>query len=74
MVIEKRDVTNKKGKSRTKIDFRKMRSSQISLFHRITDDSLDDYIGGIEAENAILKDLVKEFEEVSLLPESFLVL
>jgi hypothetical protein len=36
MVIEKRDVTNRKGKSRTEINFRKMQPSQISLFHQVT--------------------------------------
>jgi hypothetical protein len=52
MVIEKRDVTNRKGKYRTEIKFRKMWLSQISLFHRVPGDSLDDSIGGIEAENS----------------------
>jgi hypothetical protein len=33
-----------------------MRSSQISRLHRETGDSLDDSIGGIEVENAKLKD------------------
>jgi hypothetical protein len=71
MVIEKRDVTNKKGKSRTEINFRKMWSSQISLFHRVTGDALDDSIGGIEAENARLKDRVKEFEEAFIATPEF---
>jgi hypothetical protein len=71
MVIEKRDVTNKKGKSRTKINFRKMNSSQISLFHRITSDSLDDSIGGIEVENARMKDRIKEFEEAFIATREF---
>ena len=30
LIIEKRDVTNKKGKYRTKINFRKMHRSRIS--------------------------------------------
>jgi hypothetical protein len=63
IVIEKRDVTNRKGKYRTEINFRKMRASQISLFHRVTGDALHDSIRGIEVENARLKDRVKEFEE-----------
>jgi hypothetical protein len=71
MVIEKRDVTNRKGKSRTEINFRKMWSSQISLFHRVTGDALDDSIGGIEAENARLKDHVKEFEEAFIATPEF---
>jgi hypothetical protein len=40
-----------------------MQLSQISLFHRVTGDALDDSIGGIEVKNARLKDRVKEFEE-----------
>jgi hypothetical protein len=71
IVIEKRDVTNKKGKSRTEINFRKMRSSQISLFHRVTGDALDDSIGGIEAENARLNDRVKELEEAFIATPEF---
>jgi hypothetical protein len=63
MLIEKRDVTNRKGKSHTKINFRKMWPSKISLFHRIVGDALNDSIGGIEEENARLKYRVKEFEE-----------
>jgi hypothetical protein len=71
MVIEKRDVTNRKGKSRTEINFRKMRSSQISLFHHVTSDALDDSIGGIEAENGRLKDHFKEFEEAFIATPEF---
>jgi hypothetical protein len=71
MVIEKKYVTNRKCKSRTEINFRKMRPSQISLFHHVTDDSLDDSIGGIKAENARLKDHVKEFEEAFIATPEF---
>jgi hypothetical protein len=71
LIIEKRDVTNKKGKSRTEINFRKMRSSQISRFHRVTGDALDDSIGGIEAENARLNDRVKELEEAFIATPEF---
>ena len=63
LVIEKRDVTNRKGKSRTDIKFRKMRSSQISSFHQVTSEILCDSIGGIEMENANLKDRLNEFEK-----------
>jgi hypothetical protein len=63
MVIEKRDVTNRKGKSCIEINFRKMWSSQNSLFHQVTGDSLHDSIGGIEEENARLKDYLNEFEQ-----------
>jgi hypothetical protein len=56
LIIEKRDVTNKKDKSRIEITFKKMRPSQISRFNRPIIDALDDSIGGIEAENARLND------------------
>jgi hypothetical protein len=71
MVIEKRDVTNRKGKSRIEINFRKMQSSQISLFYHITSDALHDSIGGIEVENARLKDRLKEFEEAFIATPEF---
>jgi hypothetical protein len=44
-----------------------MRSSQIFQLHKATRDALDDSIGVIEAENASLKDRVKELEE-ALIP------
>jgi hypothetical protein len=43
-----------------------MLSSQISRFHRVTSDALDDSIGAIEAENARLNDRVKEFKEACI--------
>jgi len=67
LIIEKRDVKNKKGKSRSKVNFANMCPSQISRLHRATEDALDDSIGGIEAENARLKDRVKELDE-ALIP------
>jgi hypothetical protein len=67
LIIEKRDVRNKKGKSRSKINLRNMQSSQISRLHQETEDDLDDSIGGSEAENAKLKDRIKELEE-ALIP------
>jgi hypothetical protein len=73
MVIEKRDVTNRKGKSRTKINFRKMRPSQISLFNRVTGDAIDDSIGGIEVENVKLKDRAKEFVEAFIATAKFAI-
>jgi hypothetical protein len=36
LIIEKRDVKNKKGKSRSEVDLANMRSSQISGLHRET--------------------------------------
>jgi hypothetical protein len=56
LIIEKRDVRNKKVKTHSKINLRNMQLSQISRIHRETRDSLDDSIGGLEAENARLKD------------------
>jgi hypothetical protein len=56
LIIEKRDVRKNKGKSRSEINLGNMQLSQISQLHRATGDDLDDSIGGIEAENAILND------------------
>jgi len=63
LIIEKRDVTDKKGKSRLEINLRDMQSSQKSWLHQETTDALDDSIGGVEAENVILNDRIKELEE-----------
>jgi hypothetical protein len=71
LIIEKRDVRNKKGKSHSEINLRNMQLSQISRLHRETVDALDDSIGGIEVENARLKDQLKELEE-ALIPIPFL--
>jgi hypothetical protein len=67
LIIEKRDVKNKKGKYRSEVDLANMQPSQISGLHRETRDALDDSIGVIEAENARLKDQIKELEE-ALIP------
>jgi hypothetical protein len=67
LIIEKRDVKNKKGKSRSEVNLRNKWPSKISQIHRETGDALDDSIGGLEAENAKLKERVKELEE-SLMP------
>jgi hypothetical protein len=71
LIIEKRDAKNNKGKSRSKVDLVNMWPSKISRLHRETEDSLDYSIGGIEAENARLRDRVKELEE-ALIPIPFL--
>jgi hypothetical protein len=63
MVIEKRDVANRKGKSHTDINFREMRSSLISSFHQVTSEIIRDSIGGIETENANLKYHLNEYEQ-----------
>jgi hypothetical protein len=72
IIIEKKDVKNKKGKSHSEVNLANMRPSQIYQLHIVIGDSLDDSIGSIEAENAIMKDRVKELEE-SLIPMPLLV-
>jgi hypothetical protein len=71
VVIEKRDVTNTKGKSRTEIDFREMSSSQISSFHQVTNDILHDSIGGMETDHANLKHRLNEFEQAFIATPEF---
>jgi hypothetical protein len=44
-----------------------MRPSQISKIHRATGDAVNDSIDGLEAENAKLKDKIKELE-TTLMP------
>jgi nucleoside-triphosphatase THEP1 len=67
LIVERGDQKNKKGKSRSEVDLKDMWSSQISKIHRATMDSLDDSIGGLEAENTKLKERIKELEN-SLMP------
>jgi hypothetical protein len=55
LIIEKRDVNNKKGKYHSEINLQNMRTSQISQIHRATGDALDNSIGCLEAENDRLK-------------------
>jgi hypothetical protein len=62
LIIEKRDVKNKKGKSRSEINLRNMHPSQISQIHRATGDALDNSISGLETENVMLKERIKELE------------
>jgi hypothetical protein len=59
LVIEKRDVKNKKGKSNSNMNLQSMCPSQISKIHRATRDALDNSISGLEAENARLKERIK---------------
>jgi hypothetical protein len=72
LIIEKKYVKNKKGKSRSEVDLANMRLSQIFQLHNASGDALHDSIGGIEVENASLKDQVKELEE-ALIPMPLLV-
>jgi hypothetical protein len=67
LIIDKRDVKNKKGKYRSEINLRNMWPSQISQIHQATVDAMDNSIGGLEVENAKLKEIIKELEE-SLMP------
>ena len=66
LIIEKRDVKNKMGKSHSEVNLQNMRPSQIFQIHGATGDALDDSIGGLEAENAKLKERVKELKESSM--------
>jgi hypothetical protein len=71
LVIEKRDVTNTKGKSCAEINFSEMSPSQIYQFHQGTGDILRDSIGGIETENANMKHRLNEFEQAFLATPEF---
>ena len=63
LIIEKRDVKNKKRKHRSELDLANMHASKISELHRETKDALHDSVGVIEAKNAKLKNQIKELEE-----------
>jgi hypothetical protein len=67
LIVERSDQKNKKGKSRSEVNLKDMRPSQISKIHRETGDALDDSIDGLEAENAKLKERIKELEN-ALMP------
>jgi hypothetical protein len=56
LVIENRDVKNKKEKSRSEINLRNMDLSQISQIHQSTRDALYNSIRSLEAENVMLKE------------------
>jgi hypothetical protein len=55
LIIENRDVKNKKGTSHSEFNLHNMRPSQISKMHRATGDALDNSISGLEMENLMLK-------------------
>jgi hypothetical protein len=63
LIIEKRDVKNKKRKHRSELDLANMHASKIFELHRETRDALHDSVGVIEAENVRLKNQIKELEE-----------
>jgi hypothetical protein len=63
LIIEKRDVKNKKRKHSSELDLTNMQASKISQLHMATGDALHDSVGVIEAKNAKLKNQIKELEE-----------
>jgi hypothetical protein len=67
LIIENRDVKNEKGKSRSEINLRNMRPSQLSQMHQATGDPLENSISGLEMENVMLKKQIKELE-ATLMP------
>jgi hypothetical protein len=67
LIIEKKDVKNKKGKSHLDINLCNMRPYQISQIHRATGDTLDNSISDIETKNVMLKERIKELE-ATLMP------
>jgi hypothetical protein len=71
-IIQKKNVKNNKGKSRSEVDVANMRPSQIFQLHIATEEALHDSIGGIETENARLKDRIKELED-AFIPMPLLV-
>jgi hypothetical protein len=73
LVIEKRDVINRKGKSRTEIDFSEMSSSQIFSFHQVTSDIICDSIGGIETDHANMKHRLNEFDQAFIATPEFVI-
>jgi hypothetical protein len=67
LIIEKKYVKRKKGKSRSELDLANIQSSQICQIHNTSGEALHDSIGGIEAKNGRLKDQFKELKE-ALIP------
>jgi hypothetical protein len=67
LIVERSDQRNKKGKSRSEVDLKDMRPSQIYKVHRETGDALDDSINDMEAENVKLKERIRELEN-ALMP------
>jgi hypothetical protein len=63
LIIEKRDIKNKKRKHCSELDLANMHASKIFELHRAIGDALHDSVGAIEAENARLKNRIKELEE-----------
>ena len=58
LIVERSDQKNKKGKSHSEVDLQDMRPSQISKIQRATEDTLDNSIDGLEAENVKLKERI----------------
>jgi hypothetical protein len=60
LIVERGDQKNKRGKYRSEVDLKDMQSSQISKIYQATDDTFDDSIDGLEAENTELKERIRE--------------
>jgi hypothetical protein len=71
LIVERGDQMSKKGKSHSKVDLKDMGPSQSSKIHRTTRDALNDFIDGLEAENAKLKKRINKLEN-SIMPLPFL--
>jgi hypothetical protein len=67
LIVERSDQKNKKEKTRSEVDLKDMRPSQIYKIHRATKDALDDSIDGLEDENVKLKERIKELENALML-------
>jgi hypothetical protein len=72
LIIDKKNVKNKKGKSRSEVDLTNMRPSKICQLHTMSGESLHDSIVGIETNNDRLKDRNKELED-AFIPMPLLV-
>jgi hypothetical protein len=72
LIIQEKNVKNKKGKSGSEVGFANMRPSQICQLHTVTREVVRDSIRGIETKNSRLKDQIKELEDTSI-PIPFLV-
>jgi hypothetical protein len=72
LIIEKKNVKNKKGKSRLEVDLANMWPYQICQLHTMSRESLHGSIVGIEIDNDRLKARVKELED-AFIPMTLLV-
>jgi hypothetical protein len=68
LVFEGINQRNKKGKSCSEYDLSKFPASQISKIHKVIGDALDVSIDDLEAQNAKLKEKVRELESTLMPP------